>query len=270
MGMTVAILLGIPLFHVARVDLWGGSHWLLGRPVHLGRGIAGVGGAIASFYAMTLFLNIFGGRLFCGFGCPVGQLSRFSDVVDAFAPGTPQRRRAWLQLIGFASLLATSVVLWWVAPGVFLSGEWQPTAIATAAIAAVAGAATVHGRYFRWDFCRKACPIGLYYSVVQTGALVQIDFDSKAACFDCGACSGICPAHLDPRHLDQTIPSPGGLGFAGLPGDSHCLRCGQCVDICEQMMRKRPGPAAMGFRRPKGESHEAHDGSFGPSEPQPT
>jgi ferredoxin-type protein NapH len=134
---------------------------------------------------------------------------------------------------------------------VFVSGSWKETGVSGGAIALASGYAVLHARRWRWSFCRKLCPIGLYYSAVQSSALVGIGFDSSACCTDCGGCAGVCPVHLDPRALDAIVPSPGGLGFSGLTANTHCLRCGACVEVCEHMMRKQPGPAAMGFRSPR-------------------
>ena len=265
MSLTLAVLFAVPLSGLARVDLWGGAHWALCKPVALKIGIVAVGASIAGFYGMTFLINMIAGRMFCGFGCPIGQMSRFADAIDAQFNDAALRRRAWTYLIAFALVLSSTVALWWVAAGVFVSGDLVATALAVGGIAATTAYAVFHARYFRWNFCRKLCPIGLYYSVVQTGALVTIDFDAAAACTDCGACAGICPVHLDPRHLSAAIDSPGGLAFGGLPADSHCLRCGSCVEICEHMMRKQPGTPAMGFRSPR--RHAAAPHPAVPAEP---
>jgi ferredoxin-type protein NapH len=250
MGLTLAVLLGVPLAGLARVDLWAGAHRMLGEPVELLLGLATVSVAIAAFYGATFLLNMVAGRVFCGFGCPVGQLSRLSDAIDALSRDAAGRRQTWLKLAGFALLLVGATSLWWVGPGVYLAGGLAMLA-AWAALGAGVGLALVHARRWRWGFCRKLCPIGLYYSVVQTGGLVRIHYDEKLACTDCKACAGICPVHLDPRHLGQLLDSPGGLAFPGMPAANHCLSCGACVEICEHMTRREPLPAAMGFRSPR-------------------
>jgi ferredoxin-type protein NapH len=250
MTVTLLLLFFVPLAGLARFDLWGGEHYALFAPVDFARGLVAVGAAIAGFYAVTFLINIPAGRMFCGFGCPVGQLSRFGDEIDVYERDPAARRWAWLRLVGFAFALALSVLLWWTSPRVFVSGDWRPAGLAVAALLAVAAAAVFHARHWRWGFCRKACPIGLYYSVVQTSALIGIDYDPIATCTDCGSCEGICPVHLDPRHLDDLVAAPGGLAFSGLPAMNHCLHCGECVDICEHMTRKTGDIAPMGFRRP--------------------
>lgn len=254
MSMTLAILFAVPLAGIARVDLWGGQHWALGAPVDLAHGLAATIVGIACFYIVTFLVNIPAGRMFCGFGCPVGQLSRLADRIDAYPKEASKRRRAWLALFAFATALSLSVLLWWTSPRVFVAGDANALALAAAALAAITGAAVLHGRYWRWSFCRKVCPIGLYYSVVQTTSLIGIDFDETAPCTDCKACETICPVHLDPRHLERPLPSPGGLAFDDLPSANHCLHCGECVEICEHQTRKTPGHPPMGFRRPRHET----------------
>jgi len=226
----------------------GGAHRALGRSVDLTHGLVAVGVAIAGFYVVTFLVNIPAGRMFCGFGCPVGQLSRFADTIDAFPKDAGRRRRGWLELLAFATVLALTCVLWWTSPGAFVS--WPAAATAWSALALLAGYTVVHARVWRWGFCRKLCPIGLYYSVVQTSPLVGIDFDPARTCTDCGGCAAICPVHLDPRRLEDPIASPGGLAFSGFPAANHCLHCGACVEACEHLTRKAGGPPAMGFRRP--------------------
>lgn len=250
-ALTVLVLLAVPLTGLARVDLWGGAHYALGHGADFAVGFVAVSAAIAAFYGMTFLVNMFAGRMFCGFGCPVGQLSRFADVIDARANDPAPQRRAWVSLVAFAFLLCAATALWWVSPAVLLSGDLGAIALTGGCVLLSTAYAVFHARRWRWGFCRKVCPIGLYYSVVQTGALIGIDFDASAACIDCDACAGICPVSLDPRHLDQAMRSPGGLAFGGLPASAHCLHCGACVEICEHMMRKQPGPVAMAFRSPR-------------------
>ena len=259
MAVTLSVLFAVPLIGLARVDLWGHDHRALGNPVALSRGIVATFVGIVGFYIVTFLINIPAGRMFCGFGCPVGHLSRLSDRIDAYPKEAAKRHRAWLDLVAFAAMLSLAVLLWWTSPMVFFAGEISATAVALGATALLTAASLFHGRYWRWSFCRKVCPIGLYYSVVRTTPLIEVDFDRNAPCTDCKACETICPAQLDPRHLERLLPSPGGLAFGELPAVNHCLQCGECIEICEHQTRKKDGPPPMGFRWGASPSHIESD-----------
>ncbi|MFM8409292.1 MAG: hypothetical protein ACKOCT_03375, partial [Alphaproteobacteria bacterium] len=68
MGLTFAILFGVPLLGLARVDLFAGEHRALGHAVELRIVLIAVCAAIAAFYAATFVVNLPAGRMFCGFG----------------------------------------------------------------------------------------------------------------------------------------------------------------------------------------------------------
>src|SRR3972149_953046 len=65
---SLAILLGVPLSGLARVDLWRGHHALLFREATLGEGLTGVVVGIAALYVVTFLSNVVMGRMFCGWG----------------------------------------------------------------------------------------------------------------------------------------------------------------------------------------------------------
>ena len=84
MTVTLGILFAVPLTGLARVDLWRGRHMLLFEEASFKHGLAGVLLGIGASYVATFLINVIGGRLFCGWGCPVGQLSRFGEAVDSY------------------------------------------------------------------------------------------------------------------------------------------------------------------------------------------
>ena len=154
MSLTLAVLFAVPLTGLARLDLWSDANWAFFRPVDFAKGLTAVLAAIVGFYVVTFVVNMPAGRMFCGFGCPVGQLSRFADAIDAFPGDAARRRRGWLELVGFALVLSLAVTLWWTAPSTFLA--WPAGAFAAGAVLTVAAAAVLHGRKWRWGFCHRA------------------------------------------------------------------------------------------------------------------
>jgi polyferredoxin len=234
-SLSLALLFAVPAAHLARFDAWGGEHWALGRRVD---GVYGLGAllmAIGGFYLITFLLNAGFGRIFCGWGCPIAQVSRLGDAGRLFAA------------IGFDALLAAALLSWWVGPRALADGG----VILCAIWAALTAAFVVFGFTWRWDFCRRACPIGLYYSIVQTSHRFGIHFDA-ARCIDCGKCAAICPVALEPRDLARPVENLGGLAVDGMPARHHCLTCGDCVRACELVLKQRPReeiPLKLGLRR---------------------
>ena len=236
-GLTILVLYAIPLVGLARVDAWGGDHRSLLRSVDIVEALISVFVGIGALYAATFLLNVVAGRMFCGWGCPVGELSRLGEQAFVHRVSTRAARAVQVgRLLASSMVIALGVVLWWVSPRVFVEGSslaiagWGGTVIALGALG------VLHARYWRWGFCRKLCPIGLYYSVVTTGSARSIVFDAEMnTCKDCHLCDLVCPVHLDPRQLGELKSDIGGLAFESLPALNHCLACGDCVAACEHV-----------------------------------
>jgi ferredoxin len=219
MAVSIGVLALGPLIGLARVDL------------------IAIGIAIFVLYFVTFNVNLVAGRMFCGWGCPIGQLNRLTDTFAAQSNASGRWR--WGSAVGgFAFASSLAVVLWWTSFG----------AIALAASIACAAAAVLFARVWGWSFCRKLCPIGLYYSVVQTERPLGILHD-RSRCLDEGACVRACPVQLDARSLSSAKRGIGGLAIEGLPENNHCLRCGACVEACEIVTSKLEAPALF-FGRP--------------------
>jgi len=108
------LLLAVPLLGIVRVDLWAGHHVLLGEPATLFEGLRGMVIAIAVLWGFTFATNIIVGRFFCGWGCPVGYVSRLGEDVEL-------ARRNRLQLLvshglgaAFVAVFVGAIMLWWV------------------------------------------------------------------------------------------------------------------------------------------------------------
>lgn len=261
MAFTIAVLYVVPLLGLARFDLWDGRHMAAGSRTNFVYGFGAVFLSVVVFYLLTFIINGVVGRLFCGFGCPIGQMSRMSDSAEISQKTGERRLRAEGEAILFALALAGGGFLWFVDPRVFVEGS--PRAIAMAAGALVGGTAVVYllGRYVRWSFCRGYCPIGIYYSAVQTAHSFGIHYDEvESLCKGCDYCVQACPVGLDPKDLRKPMDDVIGVAIEGLPQSNHCLTCGECVRACESVFVHKPDlipPLSLSrkpdARRPEGE-----------------
>lgn len=246
-AVTLAALWAVPLLGIVRVDLWGGQHLFRGRTVSFGGAVVGAGLAIVVFYLLTYVVNMFFSRMFCGWGCPVGQLHRLGDASERKGP----RARAWTPLILYSALLAAAFIPWWVDLAVFRDGSPLAVAATVGGWLGLTMVCVLQGRFWRWKFCKSWCPIGLYYSIIRVDKSQSVIFDnSQETCIDCGVCDNVCPVNLAPRDLKQQLPHRGGFSIAGLSGHNHCLTCGDCVESCEMVLAKKPGPIPLLFGIP--------------------
>jgi polyferredoxin len=247
-SLTIAVLVLVPASGVARFDAWRAGHLAWGRPTDPFMAFGWVAIAIVAFYFVTFLLNAVLGRVFCGFGCPVGQASRLADGVNA-AKGRRAVLRAVASQLLYALAFAGAALSWWVDPRVLWAGTLGERAATLGVWLALAALVVAHGRYWRWRFCQSWCPIGVYYSAVQTEHSFGIHFQ-PTDCEGCNLCEAACPVELNPKSLTSKIPERGGISMAEFPAAHHCLSCGDCVRACEHATRRRPDqlvPLRLGF-----------------------
>lgn len=241
MALTFAVLYAIPLLGLARFDLWDGRHMWAGERTNFVYGFGAVMISVVVFYLMTFVVNGLVGRLFCGFGCPVGQMSRMSDSCEVAQKSGEKRLKAEAEAILFALGLAGAGLLWFCDPHVFVEGSQR--AVLTASGGLAGGTAVIYllGRHVRWSFCRGYCPIGIYYSAVQTAHSFGVHYDEVGSpCKSCDCCAQACPVGLDPRDLRKPQNDVIGVAIEGLPQANHCLTCGECVRACENIFAHKP------------------------------
>lgn len=269
-GLTVSmgILLAIPLSGLVRLDLWRGNHLLLFRPAPFNVTLAVVIGVFALIYAATFLINLVAGRMLCGWGCPIGQLHRLTE--NSSTPGISAGRRLFdrFAAAAFAALLPASVLVWWVDWRIVVEGPVVARSWIAAAMLVGTALALAHGRWWSWNFCRQACPIGLYYSFVAPARWFGITFQRPDTCIECNLCDHVCPVDLAPRTLAEPIPYRGGLSIADAPGRNHCLECGDCVRACEWIVRQKTGgiaPLELGFHKPTAPGKGRHEFASDPA-----
>jgi polyferredoxin len=247
--LSAFALYAVPFSGLARLDLVGGEHRFLLRPVGAFEASFAVLTFVGLFYLAASLANPVAGRLFCGWGCLCGQAARFAERTTVAARTHSGRLRALVVEGSFAVALGAGLLAWFVDPASLAGAGWTARWLTGAAFAALCVLALVYGRRWRWAFCRKACPVGLYYSLVTPAKCRGVVFEGPAgACAGCDACTRICPVGLDPRDLAAPCTGIGGLAFDGLPALTHCLACGDCVEACESTTRDaKDWPALLHF-----------------------
>ena len=243
--MSLCILLAVPLTGLAQVDLWGGHHWLLFERVDFFTALKGVVVAIGVLWGITFTTNVIVGRFFCGWGCPVGYVSRLGEDVELAKKEPVSHLVQHLAGAGFVATFIASIMLWWVDPMVMVDGSWTARGVTAAIFLVFSFGGLGHAFLWRFGFCLNVCPIGLYYRYVTSKAPIGVVFSEKPSpCIECGVCEKVCPVILDPKRLSEELPSLEGEGGATRYGDAECIRCGDCIEGCELVYANREGETA--------------------------
>lgn len=233
-SFSLAVLAVVPLSGLAQVDFWGGNHYLLFERAPLRHALAGVITGIAAMYVVTFLSNVVAGRLFCGWGCPVAQVCRFGEALQS---NRGKKSAAYAPGAAYSAAFVLSVLAWWVDPRMLIFGSQKSLLIGWGLFAIGVGGAYLHGRWWRWEFCKSACPIGVYYSFVKPAKYFGIHFhNAEQTCIECDACDKICPVDLLPRNLMAAVTDRRGVSLLEAPGFNHCIECGDCVRACERMI----------------------------------
>lgn len=252
-SLSLVLLALPPALGWFRIDLWRGNHVLLNQPVTIFEAMKGFVIAMAILYGFTFFSNIFVGRFFCGWGCPVGYVSRLGEDVDR---QKSRRRKVGQHLLGagFVAAFIGATMTWWVDPRVMLEGGPKARAITVGVFALLTAGGFLHAFKWRFGFCLHACPIGLYYRLVTSKAPVSIVFvENPSKCIECRSCETVCPVNIDPKKLGEEIRGVESIdGPEERYGDAECIRCGDCVYACKMVFAKRTGevaPLRYGFAK---------------------
>jgi ferredoxin-type protein NapH len=232
---SLAILVLTPILGIVRIDLWRHEHVLLGERVGIVSALQGFVVVLAVLYGVTFLTNMVVGRFFCGWGCPVGYVSRLGEEV-AISKGRRRRVFAHLAGAGFVMTFVAAIMSWWVDPRVLIEGTPFAKGVTLGVFGVLWAGGFLHAFWWRFGFCVSVCPIGLYYRYVTSKAPVGILFSNvPTACIECGACEKVCPVDLDPKNLGATVAEgEGGERY----GDAECLRCGDCVEACRLVFAK--------------------------------
>ncbi|MCC7125672.1 MAG: cytochrome c oxidase accessory protein CcoG [Acidobacteria bacterium] len=220
----------------------------------------GFGVVVTVFFVGSTF-----GRVWCGFGCPQTVYLEFLfRPVEAWIEGGPTNQRRlnkapwnaekirikatkWIVFTAIALLMAATFVAYFtgwsaLAPGLLNNpGQWKGSMFTIAFVTAMI---VFDFGWFRDQMCTIACPYGRLQNVLsdkdtrlvaydvgrgepRTRARVQLP--GAGDCIDCGACVSACPTGVDIRRGLQV----------------ECIGTAQCVDACDDVMRKLGRPTGL-------------------------
>ncbi len=191
-------------------------------------------GGYVLLFLLTLFLFlVFGGRILCGFMCPLGLIQDLFDQLRRALhirpiPVTDRMNQIiqplkWVWIILFLGFVFTGGDFCDICPNkVFstaLGGWWVNYALG--------GFLTVPllvGSFYVKRFWCLMCPMGYLLGVFYKWNLFKLKKDCTA-CTECGACYEACPMRLRNIYTERENEAVQTI---------DCLMCGECIQKCPE------------------------------------
>jgi len=173
--------------------------------------------------SVLFLLTLVGGRVFCGYLCPVGAVQELA--YHAPVPKTVPRGKTAFALVRaaffvvflvMAFALSASLLAWFGIRDFFYL---LPTAGTLVFVVMLLVSTT-----FYRPFCRLVCPYGLLLSFAGQRSVLRLQ--RTGACIECKKCERACPTD-EAKRADAK---------------SECYLCGRCTDAC-------PVDGALQYRR---------------------
>lgn len=174
-----------------------------------------------------------GGRVYCSWVCPINPVTDAAHWLHrrlGLPKGWQPKRsvRLWVLAAVLVVSLATGTIAWEVVNPVTIVHRGLVFGLGAAWI--VVAAIFLFDLFVsRQGWCGHICPVGAFYGLIGSTALVRVSAANRAACDDCMDCYAVCP--------EKQVISP---ALKGAPGSSplilagDCTNCGGCIDVCAQ------------------------------------
>jgi len=173
--------------------------------------------------ALTLWVTVVFGRLWCGWLCPQTVIGEIGEWIASALPLRFRSGGKTLALLPFSALVSLSLLWYFVPPaaatrdlfrspillGAFLS-QW---AVIFAMVAVVGP-----------RFCKTACPYAMLQNVLADRETLAVAYDpARPECLRCDGCTRVCPVGIDIRK----------------GGQRECIACAACIDACREVTSGR-------------------------------
>lgn len=193
-------------------------------------------GAVGGALLVVVFFAFVGGRFFCGWVCPINIVG---DTARSLRNRLGWRRAAVLRidrrlryvvlLLALAGSFASGAIVWELVNPITMTLRALVFGLWAGGIVAVIGIFLFDLLLVSNGWCGHVCPVGVLYGAVGRPGVLQVSAARRAACNDCGECFRHCP---EPQVIGPALRGVDGHGPR--IDDIDCLRCGRCIDVCDE------------------------------------
>lgn len=186
--------------------------------------------ALTGAIVILLFYAVLGGRVFCGWVCPVNMVTDLANKIRT-SFHLDARWKSWN--------VDRGVRYWIIALSIVLSAVLGVTAFEWISPIGALHRGIIYGFGFGWafilivflfdlfavknGFCGHLCPLGGFYSLIGRFGFLRIDYD-RDKCTLCMKCTDICPE----KQVLHMVGEQSGPVLSG-----ECINCGRCVEVCD-------------------------------------
>ncbi len=173
-----------------------------------------------------------GGRTYCSWVCPLNIITDTAHWLRqkiGLEGGTKYSRkvRYWIMAVSLVVSAVMGTVAWELI---------NPITIFYRGVLFGAGMAwTVVLAVFLYDlfaarrgWCSHLCPVGAFYSLIGSVALLRVSALKRNACNNCMDCFAVCPE----AHIISPALKGADSGTGPLITSPNCTNCGRCIDVC--------------------------------------
>jgi len=196
---------------------------------HIPETTAVIGAAI-----IVVFYALAGGRIYCAWVCPINiatDVAHWTREKLGLAKGWPPKRnlRLWILGMTLAVSLAAGTIAWELVNPITML--YRGFIFGLGGVTAVIAALFLYDLFVsRRGWCGSLCPVGAFYALIGSKAVLRISAYNRDACDDCVDCFAVCP---EPQVI---TPALKGLAKDASPLilDRDCSNCGRCIDVCSK------------------------------------
>jgi ferredoxin-type protein NapH len=187
-----------------------------------------------------------GGRVYCSWVCPINMVTDashwISERLDLPKGWQPKRSlRYWVLGMTLVASAATGIIVWELVNPITLLHRGLLYGMGLA-WAVVLGVFLFDLFVSRRGWCGHVCPVGAFYGLVGSFALLRVNAANRDACDDCMDCYAVCP---EPHVITPALKGARtGAGPVILSPD--CTNCGRCIDVCDRSVFKFSSRLAQG------------------------
>jgi polyferredoxin len=182
--------------------------------------------------ALTLWVTVVFGRLWCGWLCPQTVIGEIGEWIASALPARFREAGKSLALLPFSALVSLSLLWYFVPPaeatrdllrspallGFFLS-QWGVIYLMVAVVGP--------------RFCKTACPYAMLQNVLSDRETLAVAYDpARPECLRCDGCTRACPVGIDVRK----------------GGQRECIACAGCIDACREATSGRDIAPFIAYR----------------------